>query len=91
MHTGWATVCTDWVQPPWGCQGSSQRTMRVFTSSLHPPHPAEGKGLTTGVLCGLCPFVLQKDLLEGCDIDVALVGHALSQDQEHAELFEIEW
>lgn len=33
----------------------------------------------------------QKDLLESCDIDVVLVGHAMSQDQEHAELFEIEW
>lgn len=45
----------------------------------------------TAALCGVCSLVLQKDLLEGCDIDVALVGHALSQDQEHAELFEIEW
>jgi hypothetical protein len=34
---------------------------------------------------------MQKDLLESCDIDVVLVGHAMTQDQEHAELFEIEW
>lgn len=33
----------------------------------------------------------QKDQLEGCDIDMVLLGHAMSQDQEHAELFEIEW
>lgn len=34
---------------------------------------------------------LQKDQLEGCEIDMVLLGHAMSQDQEHAELFEIEW
>lgn len=38
-----------------------------------------------------CPAPAQKDLLDSCDIDVVLVGHAMSQDQEHAELFEIEW
>jgi protein-disulfide isomerase-like protein with CxxC motif len=36
-----------------------------------------------------CP--LQKDLLDACDIEVALVGHGMAQDQEQAELFEIEW
>lgn len=47
----------------------------------------------TGVvwLCCCCFLVLQKDVLEACDIDVALIGHGMQQDQEQAELFEIEW
>lgn len=45
-------------------------------------------------LCALLPvpaWPLQKDLLDACDIEVALVGHGMAQDQEQAELFEIEW
>lgn len=45
-------------------------------------------------MCGSLPvpaWPLQKDLLDACDIEVALVGHGMAKDQEQAELFEIEW
>jgi hypothetical protein len=39
----------------------------------------------------LAPRAAQKEQLSACHIDMVLVGHALAHDQEHAELFEIEW
>lgn len=55
------------------------------------PHNTHSSLLVHHCLCAAARQTMQKDLLESCDIDVVLVGHAMTQDQEHAELFEIEW